>query len=167
MALLLAEKLRNNDANFFRKFTQVRGNLEKLLIEQKTVVMAVVSNTNKNTYFNRVKDLLDKFVNAIHEQTYKNKEFTLKSALRDVGVQGRILDVSIMKTRQKIDEDTKIAIVFQESLITAAKCPICEGLLLPSQSVSFDHKLRVRDGGIGSVENGQMAHPFCNTGVRS
>lgn len=151
MALLLAEKLKNNDAGFFQKFTRVRGKLEKLLIEQKTVIMAVVSNTNKNTRVNRVRDLLDRFINAMHVRPHESKDFNLENVLREVGVQGRILDVSMMKTKQKIDEDTKVAVVFQESLRTATRCPICEGLLLPSQSVSFDHRLRVREGGLGSV----------------
>ena len=134
--------------------------------------MAVLSSTNKHARVQRVKDLLEGLVNGLHKQSTDSefktnqKAFSLENVLTKIGVQGRILDVSMMKTKQNFDEDTKKAILFQQSWKSTARCPVCNGHLLPSQSVSFDHKLPLRAGGSGSVENGQMVHPFCNTGVK-
>ena len=33
-------------------------------------------------------------------------------------------------------------------------------------SITMDHKIRKQDGGKGAVENGQIAHPYCNTTLK-
>lgn len=48
----------------------------------------------------------------------------------------------------------------------APRCAICGGLL-HTHSISIDHIQRKRDGGLGCVENGQLTHPYCNTGVKN
>jgi flagellin-specific chaperone FliS len=138
-----------------------------MLVDQKPVVMAAVSNTNKQARVSRVRDLLAELIRSLTVETETGTPTNIQDVLSAIGVQGKILDVSMMKTKQNFDEDTKIAIVIQQSWQSASKCPICGGYMLPSQSVSFDHKTRVRDGGLGTASNGQMVHPFCNSGVKS
>jgi hypothetical protein len=58
-------------------------------------------------------------------------------------------------------------LILRESLKAALKCPICQGFLDPSKAVHYDHKTPVREGGVGTEGNLQLAHPFCNTGVKS
>lgn len=48
------------------------------------------------------------------------------------------------------------------ALETAIRCKICNGYL-HQNSISVDHVKRKQDGGIGTVENGQLTHPYCNT----
>jgi len=35
------------------------------------------------------------------------------------------------------------------------------------KSVSYDHIVRVRDGGPGDLDNLQLTHPYCNQAVRN
>ena len=58
-----------------------------------------------------------------------------------------------------------------ETYITAAlqgvvRCGICGGVV-HAHSTSVDHIIRKRDGGVGSVDNGQITHPYCNTGFKN
>nr|WP_244988558.1 DUF262 domain-containing protein [Paenibacillus xylanexedens] len=59
-------------------------------------------------------------------------------------------------------KNTKNSIFIKETLSSTVKCKICNSLIQPKAS-SFDHKIRVRDGGLGVADNGQLAHPYCNS----
>ena len=74
--------------------------------------------------------------------------------------------------REKIEgkvftNEAKSAIALRQALANAMKCPICGGLMEPSLSVSNDHIHRKQDGGTSDDANGQMCHPYCNTGVKN
>lgn len=58
--------------------------------------------------------------------------------------------------------ESKSEIFIKHALKSGLKCSICNGYL-HSNSITFDHIIRKEDGGMGIVENGQMAHPYCNT----
>ena len=66
-----------------------------------------------------------------------------------------------------ISDDTKTFVYVKQAIENALRCPICDGLLDPGKSVSYDHKVRLREGGTGSQSNVQMAHPYCNTGYKN
>jgi len=59
----------------------------------------------------------------------------------------------------------KSGLVLRELLPNAPICPICRGLI-PMQAISVDHKERREDGGLATADNGQITHPYCNTGVK-
>lgn len=59
----------------------------------------------------------------------------------------------------------KVGIIIKELLVSAPRCPICQGIV-PSQAISIDHKERVMDGGSGEPGNAQLTHPYCNTGYK-
>lgn len=52
------------------------------------------------------------------------------------------------------------------ALKSVVRCGICGGVV-HINSTSVDHVDRRRDGGLGSVENGQITHPYCNTGYKN
>lgn len=52
------------------------------------------------------------------------------------------------------------------ALRNALKCPICQGYLDTEKSVSYDHIVRVREGGDGNSDNVQLTHPYCNQSVK-
>lgn len=60
----------------------------------------------------------------------------------------------------------KSAIFIRDSLANAARCKICNGLI-HKNSISIDHIIRKEDGGLGNIENGQLTHPYCNTGFKN
>ncbi len=61
--------------------------------------------------------------------------------------------------------EIKSKVFMQEAMKNAIKCKICKGYL-HRNSISFDHIKRKEDGGVGSLDNAQMAHPYCNTTIK-
>lgn len=59
----------------------------------------------------------------------------------------------------------KAGIVMKGLLLTAPRCAICGGVV-PTQSISVDHRVRVQDGGESTPSNAQLTHPYCNTGYK-
>ncbi|HEV2737261.1 MAG TPA: DUF262 domain-containing protein [Candidatus Elarobacter sp.] len=163
MVRLLTEKVRNNDSHFFKTFTDVREKLEAFLIANKSIISRSFAYTNREARVLRVRDLLASLITKLSE----NAEPTIEDVFKAIGVQGRILDIQAVSTKTAFSDDTKAAVYVKASLGQALKCPICNGLLYPKKSVSFDHKIRVRDDGKGDVENAQMTHPYCNSSIKN
>lgn len=63
---------------------------------------------------------------------------------------------------QEFSTETKSAAFLQDALQSPQLCRICGGLI-HYNSISFDHIVRKQDGGLGTVDNAQLAHPYCNT----
>ncbi len=161
--LLFTVKLRNNDSAFFAKFTQCRPQVEKFLIDNKSLIGILLQNMSKRSRVGKMKDLLDYLV-----KTYASgAAVKIEDAISHLGAKGRIIDVTTTQGPIVFSEETKSAIFVRQSIETAMKCPLCGGLLDPSKSVSYDHIKRVREGGLGHIENGQLVHPYCNTAVKN
>lgn len=60
----------------------------------------------------------------------------------------------------------KSAVYITDAIKSAPTCKICGGLI-HRNSISIDHKERKEDGGLGIVDNGQLTHPYCNTGYKN
>ncbi|HIK31779.1 MAG TPA: DUF262 domain-containing protein [Oscillatoriales cyanobacterium M4454_W2019_049] len=58
--------------------------------------------------------------------------------------------------------ETKSAAFIREALRGCPKCKICGGYL-PDRFNSIDHIKRKADGGLGTLANAQLTHPYCNT----
>ena len=67
---------------------------------------------------------------------------------------------------KKFDTEGKSAVYLREVLQRAPRCAICKGYV-HRNSISIDHIERRRDGGSSSVDNGQLSHPYCNTGYKN
>ncbi len=65
-------------------------------------------------------------------------------------------------TNPDFSRERKSEIFMKTALDSAVRCAICNGLL-HKNSITIDHLERKRSGGLGTVENGQLAHPYCNT----
>ncbi|MCT7996773.1 HNH endonuclease [Laspinema sp. C5] len=66
---------------------------------------------------------------------------------------------------QKFTANKKSEIYIRDALISVLRCKICNGLI-HGNSISIDHKQRKQDGGSSAIENGQITHPYCNTGYK-
>lgn len=64
--------------------------------------------------------------------------------------------------RRNFDSGSKSAVFISEALQNGIKCKICNGFI-HSNSITIDHIERKEDGGLGNPENGQLAHPYCNS----
>ncbi|WP_248320844.1 DUF262 domain-containing protein [Caballeronia sp. Sq4a] len=161
-ATLLARKIVNNDSLFFYKFTAVRASLEALLISHKDLLATILQRTISRYRTSQYADLLDKVINALNEGLTVSDADLVSYA----GLVGKIIVGSEMAGGAGFSDDSKSAAFLRSSLASAMKCPICQGYLDPQKSVSYDHIVRLQDGGAGHVGNCQLTHPFCNQAVK-
>ena len=163
MIATIAEKIMNNDDSGFMKFTRGRKKIEAFLVEHKSLIGNVLQNINKTARLPKMKDMF----NFLVTQTHNGTDITPLDVIKHLGLSTRIYDTSVSNTSADFTDDSKSAIYYRNAIQREHVCPICEGLLDVSKSVSYDHIVRKRDDGLGTPENGQMVHPYCNSAVRS
>lgn len=162
MCALIAERLRNNDGGWFRKFTIAREMMEKFLISNKSLIGIVLQNLGKRTRVPRMREMFRYLV----DEGSAGRTPDAAAVFQHLGLSGRIYDVSTTPRTVAFSDDTKSQIFYRQAIESALRCPICHGLLDTSKSVSYDHKIPVRDAGLGTAENGQMVHPYCNSAMK-
>ncbi|MEV5054875.1 DUF262 domain-containing protein [Agrobacterium radiobacter] len=174
MALLLSRKIRDNDGGFFMKFTKARAEMESFLVENKSLIGILLQNMSKQTRVTKMRDLFDFLVTKFYERALSVANSTplppivsIESAIEHLGARGRILDIKTAATSVTFSEEAKSAVYVRKAIATAMKCSICGGLLDATKSVSYDHVTRVREGGLGDPENGDLVHPYCNQSVKN
>jgi HNH endonuclease len=74
----------------------------------------------------------------------------------------RELTVPNDSSSKEFDKNQKSEIFLNQALQNPPKCKICNGLI-HKNSISIDHIQRKADGGFATLDNGQIAHPYCNT----
>jgi hypothetical protein len=163
MTALLTERVRNNDTQFFKKFTRARSIIENFLVANKSLIALIQQNMSKAQRVPRMKQLFEYLI----EVGASGAQPIAEEAIAQLGLRGRILDVNSAQNTLNFSDDAKSMLFVTAALAGALRCPICQGYLHPTKSVSYDHIVRRQDGGNGDVANGQMAHPFCNTAVKN
>lgn len=163
LVALISDRIRDNDAGWFKKFTRSRAAVEKFLIDNKSLLGILLQNMSKAQRIPKIRDLLAFLVSEIDAGRVVSPE----GAIAHLGLRGRIIDVTNAKAPPHFSEDTKSMVFVRKAIEAALKCPLCGGLLNPQKSVSYDHITRIRDGGGGNPENAQLVHPFCNTGMKN
>jgi hypothetical protein len=163
MVALVTEKLRYNDDLWFRKFTIARKSLEAFLIENKSLIGIILQNLSRKQRIPKMREMF-KFLVA---ENHAGRVATPTSVMGHLGITGRTYDVAAATTAKLFSDETKSEIFYRQAIKKAHACPICGGLLDVAKSVSYDHIQRLEDGGLGSAENGQMVHPYCNTAMKN
>jgi hypothetical protein len=163
MCALVAERLRDNDGGWFKKFTRARKGMEEFLVANKSVVGIVLQNLGKKTRIPRMREMFRFLVDEYAE----GRRPDAQAVFSHIGLSGKIYDLTATPRTITFSDDTKSQIYYRKAIETAQACPICSGLLDTAKSVSYDHITRVRDGGLGTAENGQMVHPYCNSAMKA
>lgn len=161
MVYLIKGKLLNNDDAFFKIFTERREDIEDFLIKNKPLISQILQQISSRVRTERVADILDYLVHT------SGRDLTIDGVAAAARLKGSIVDLREKVEGKTFSDASKSAIVIRQSLSTAMKCPICKGRLEPALSLSFDHVVRREDGGLGDSENGQISHPYCNTGFKN
>lgn len=162
---LFATKISNNDPSFFKKFTDARSEMERFLIKQKPLIGALLQSIGSRQRVDKIEMMFDSMVTQVND----GKKITEKFVIDVVGPSNmaKILTVTEPPAGSTFTRETRSAIYLRDSVSSAMKCPICKGLLEPSKAASFDHIERKSEGGNGSASNGQITHPYCNTGYKN
>lgn len=160
---LMGRKLSNNDGLFFVKFTKVRSRLENILIQNKDLISIILQRIISKKRVGKYADILDLTISSL----YKEESFSEQSLIEHAGLVGKVFVGSEAIGGEKFSESTKNAAFIRNALKSALKCPICQGYLDPIRSVSYDHVTRVQDGGVGSLDNCDLTHPYCNQSIKN
>lgn len=163
--LWMRRKIQDNNNQFFKDFSSNRQGIEATLVSKKGLITQALQIARSQTRIERVADLLDFLV----EKSKSKKAVSDEDVVRVIAPNSfaKILAVGEGTAGRQFSDDAKSAIFIRTALGSAVKCKICGGYLDVAKSVSYDHVLRVREGGTGDAENGQLTHPFCNTGLKA
>lgn len=149
------------------KFTTVRKDFEKILINSENLIQQIVRKYRSG--LKSVQHVRNFYMEIIEQLTL---EKTPREAIENILSDERFSYLSTRDTNMNeitntnFSSERKSEIFINEALESALRCNICGGYI-HRNSVSFDHIQRKQDGGLGSVENGQVTHPYCNTGYKN
>jgi hypothetical protein len=69
-------------------------------------------------------------------------------------------------TKKEFTSDRKSAVFLRAAIEGATRCGICNARI-HIRSITIDHVQRKREGGVAEEDNGQVAHPYCNTTIKN
>ncbi|WP_453964258.1 HNH endonuclease signature motif containing protein [Bradyrhizobium elkanii] len=139
--------------------------MEDCLVTRKHLITQALQIARSKTRFERAADLYRFLVDQCSQGNAPTDEDVVGVIIPSA--QSKVLAISQSSSSTQFTTETKSQIYLRDSLKTALKCSICQGLIEPAKSVSYDHINRVRDGGTGDASNGQITHPYCNTGYKN
>lgn len=149
--------------NGYSKFTDVRAIFEKFLQSYDYVIQQIVRKyRSASKAYPYVKDLYILVIDLLHSGCeYENllKEIKKNNSFSYITLNEEV-EEGLVGT--DFSRNKKSEVFIQEALQNAVKCAICGGLL-HKNSITIDHIERKQDGGLGLFDNGQLAHPYCNT----
>lgn len=148
--------------NNFSWFTDVRADFENFLQSYDYIIQQIVRKYRSAStaypyitklYFFVIELLRDDYsVDELSKKIKGNENFnfiTLNDDAEEI-------------TNKDFSREKKSEVFIREAIEGAVKCSICGGLL-HRNSITIDHIDRKEDGGLGTPDNGQLAHPFCNS----
>lgn len=168
-ATKFAQKLYAEDK--VERFTDVRADFEEFLVRHKSFINQLGHTMGSRTrsldsllamYEILLESLLngdrtdEKIIENLHEHPRLKG---LKESARDNP------DNSETPPRRRFSRAVQNAGIVREILASRARCSEC-GARLPPSSRSKDHKKPVEEGGLGTLDNLQFTHPYCNTGYK-
>lgn len=163
----IAFVMKLEETNQYQNFIAVRSNFEYFLLKYDYLIQQIVRKYRgafasypyiTEFYFAVIGELkkTDSTIDTVAAALAKNEKYNYLSLLTE----------KELITSSEFSSERKSAVYINEALNSAPKCKICGGFI-HRNSISIDHIQRKQDGGVGSVENGQLTHPFCNTGVKN
>lgn len=156
---LIGRVLANNDKSFFFKFTEVREELETLLIRYKDTIATILQKHPSRKRVEKYEQFLGELIKCLNDKKQPIDDSLL---VRLLGLEGKIVIGKDIQRSTAFSDDTKSQVFITTALRSAIKCPHCQGYLDTEKSMSYDHKKRVREDGKGGADNCGLMHPFCN-----
>ena len=154
------ELIRKNKLNDFIK---AREEFEKFIVNYDYVIQQI-----NRKYRTALKGLpyVTRFYFAMIEKI--NEGLDYKDSIKQV-IKSEDFNFIAMEEENDVHQEgkdfsteSKSAVFIREALARGIKCNICNGFI-HRNSITIDHVERKEDGGKGNIDNGQLAHPYCNT----
>lgn len=153
-------------ANSFKNFIKVRQLFEKLLLKYDYIIQDI--NRKYRQSINSYVHIKDFYVEAIKYLLQgKSIDDSVLEIIKTTAFNYLKIDITKADiTSENFTTERKSAIFIKEALTNGLKCKICNGLI-HQNSLTFDHITKKENGGLGSVDNGQISHPYCNSTVKN
>ena len=147
----------------FDKFTSVRANFEEFIYKNDYVIDQINRNlrsTKKSAA--PIKELFVLIMNSLENNVNESDILQI--------IKKKYTKINLVNDEEEIgtsfNANRKSETYISTALQSVVRCGICGGVVHVN-STSIDHIIRKREGGAGSVENGQVTHPYCNTGYKN
>jgi hypothetical protein len=149
---------------WFEQFTSSRKDFEEFLLKYKDFSNQITIRMGSGVKgFERLKTLYLKVLDLI--SSGKGETDILESLRADGNFAFLVTPGSVPEKttkRKRFNTDAISQTFLKEALGSPIRCKICHGLI-HVKSITIDHIQRIREGGVGSIENAQLAHPYCNS----
>jgi HNH endonuclease len=154
------------EKNHFSIFISVRPAFEQILLKYDYLIQQIIRKyRSAGASYEYIKDFYFMAIEYLHSG--KPVEETISSIIKSEKFSYLTTQVDPTQiTSSDFTSERKSAIYIKDALLSAPKCKICGGLI-HRNSISFDHIERKQDGGVGSIDNGQITHPYCNSTVKN
>lgn len=150
-----------------KEFISIRATFEDLLIEYDFVIQQILRQYRESS---KALPYIKKFYLDLMTELIDNKgdkEVSIKNILSKPEYNYiQVTEKSDSVATSNFSDETKSSIFITEALDKSLRCKICNARI-HINSISIDHKIRKKDGGLGSVDNAQLTHPYCNTTIKN
>ena len=160
-------KALKQNANLLAMFIKYRHSFEDYIFYNDYIVQRIIDSQRRGTQSAKhISDYFFEILALLNNGIEKDNITASISSSRKYGkfISANTIDVNI--TNSSFSTSSKSEIFIMEAYKSAPRCAICGGIL-HTHSISIDHITRVREGGLGTPDNGQLTHPYCNTGVKN
>lgn len=150
--------------NLFNKFTRVRKDFEEFIYKNDYVIEQI--NRNLRSTKNSTEPLKNLFILLMNELDQGKSEKEILSLIKQTYKKINFVNDEEEDIRNAFNTNRKSETYISTALKSVVRCGICGGIV-HINSTSVDHIVRKQDGGKGSKDNGQITHPYCNTGYKN
>ncbi len=157
-------ELRN--AKKLDSFIQRRSRLESFLINHRTLLNQIVRKFGtKDSGRQHLKHFYQVILDALGDGKAEEEIVTLLTNHKEFTYLQPSESPYSGVSPTRYSAQIKSGLIISELVPKAPRCAICQGLV-PHQAISIDHKVRRTDGGKSNLENLQLAHGYCNSGIK-
>ena len=147
----------------FDFFTSVRKEFEEFIYKNDYVIDQIIRNLRSTK--NSTEPLSKLFIMIMTQLNDKKSE---NDILKKIQQSYKNINLSNVEEISSADfnSNRKSETYISTAIKSVVRCGICGGVVHVN-ATSVDHIIRKRDGGLGSADNGQITHPYCNTGYKN
>ena len=165
MIRLIKRHVESKGDGFFDLFTNNRNAIESNLISKKNIISQALQIAGSKSRIAKAEAIFEFLLDMAEKREPVSDESIIQ--IVKPNADAKLLAVGHQKSSTGFSSETKSEIYIKATIDDSPKCSICGGRISVGKSVSFDHSLRKREGGGNHANNGQLAHPYCNTGFKS
>ncbi len=149
-------------------FIEVREKFERIIVDYDDWIRKIYEkHRNNQKSHKKISKLFWEIINNL--KTRKTIDDTIKAIISTNDFNYLTINTvnqNISTTQKDFKTNNKSEIYIKDTLPNAPRCKICNGFI-HKNSISIDHKQRRQDGGLANIDNGQLTHPYCNTGYKN